>query len=112
MKQNIEQETKIGELLSGDNEFTSVRVSKNTLGALAKRGKFGDTFENIIQRMIVETEDKLQSNEGIILTEDNKHSKMTLMDFQQAMEYAATPQAEPRIGSLEALRINVERTKT
>jgi hypothetical protein len=30
--------------------------------------------------------------------ENNKHSKMTLMDFQQAMEYASTPQAEPRIG--------------
>jgi hypothetical protein len=35
--------------------------------------------------------------------EHNKHSKMTLMDFQQAMAYAATPQAEPRIGSLDAL---------
>lgn len=30
---------------------------------------------------------------------DNKlHSKMTLMNFQEAMAYAATPQAEPRIG--------------
>jgi hypothetical protein len=35
------------------------------------------------------------------LTEDNKHSKMTLMSFQEAMAYAATPQAEPRIGSEE-----------
>jgi hypothetical protein len=34
---------------------------------------------------------------------NNKHSKMTLMDFQQAMAWAATPQAEPRIGSLDAL---------
>ena len=59
MKQDIEQQTKIGELLSGDNEFTSVRVSKNTLNALAKRGKFRDTFEDIIQRMITETDDKL-----------------------------------------------------
>jgi hypothetical protein len=30
---------------------------------------------------------------------NNKHSKMTLMSFQEAMAYAATPQAEPRIGS-------------
>jgi hypothetical protein len=37
------------------------------------------------------------------LSEENKHSKMTLMDFQQAMAWAATPQAEPRIGSLDAL---------
>ena len=59
MKQNIEQETKIDELLSGDNEFTSVRVSRNTLNELAKRGKFRDTFEDIIQRMIVQSDDKL-----------------------------------------------------
>jgi hypothetical protein len=39
------------------------------------------------------------------LTQDNekKHSMMTLMDFQQAMAWAATPQAESRIGSLDAL---------
>jgi hypothetical protein len=30
---------------------------------------------------------------------NNNHSKMTLMSFQEAMAYAATPQAEPRIGS-------------
>ena len=59
-----QQQTKIGELLSQDNEFTSVRVSKNTLNALAKRGKFRDTFEDIIQRMIVESEDKLQPKDG------------------------------------------------
>jgi hypothetical protein len=36
--------------------------------------------------------------------EDNiKHSKMTLMSFQEALAYASTPQAEPRIGSLESL---------
>jgi hypothetical protein len=35
--------------------------------------------------------------------EDNKHSKMTLMSFQEALAYAASPQAEPRIGSIEAL---------
>jgi hypothetical protein len=35
--------------------------------------------------------------------ENNKHSKMTLMSFQEALAYAATPQAEPRIGSIEAL---------
>ena len=52
MKQDIQQQTKIGELLSQDNEYTSVRVSKNTLNELAKRGKFKDSFENIIQRMI------------------------------------------------------------
>ena len=60
----VQQQTKIGELLSPDNEFTSVRVSKNTLNELAKRGKFRDTFEDIIQRMIVESEDKLQPTEG------------------------------------------------
>jgi hypothetical protein len=58
------QQTKIGELLSGDNAYTSVRISKNTLNNLAKRGKFRDTFEDIIQRMITETEDKLQATEG------------------------------------------------
>lgn len=56
-------QTKIGELGSQDNEFTSVRVGKTTLGALAKSGKFGDTFENIIQRMIVELDDKIQATE-------------------------------------------------
>jgi hypothetical protein len=64
MKQDIEQETKIGEFLSGDNEVTSVRVSKNTLNELAKRGKFRDTFEDIIQRMILESDDKFQPTEG------------------------------------------------
>lgn len=59
-----QQQTKIGELLSPDNEFTSVRVSKTTLNELAKRGKFGDTFENIIQRMIVDSDSKLQATEG------------------------------------------------
>lgn len=59
-----QQQTKKGELQSQDNEFTSVRVGKTTLGALAKRGKLGDTFENIIQRMIVESDDKLQATEG------------------------------------------------
>jgi hypothetical protein len=33
----------------------------------------------------------------------NKHSKMTLMNFQEAMEWVNSPQSEPRIGSLEAL---------
>jgi hypothetical protein len=34
------------------------------------------------------------------MTEDNnKHSKMTLMSFQEAIAYASTPQAEGRIGS-------------
>ena len=47
-----------------DTEYTSVRVSKNTLNELAKRGKFGDTFENIIQRMIENSDDKLQAMEG------------------------------------------------
>jgi hypothetical protein len=64
MKQDIKQDTKIGELLSGDNEFTSVRVSKSTLNELANRGKFRDTFEDIIQRMIVESEDKLELTGG------------------------------------------------
>jgi hypothetical protein len=34
------------------------------------------------------------------MTEDsnNKHSKMTLMSFNEAIEYASTPQAEGRIG--------------
>jgi hypothetical protein len=58
------QQTKIGELLSGNNEYTSVRVSKITLNELAKRGKFGETFENIIQRMIENSDDKLQPTEG------------------------------------------------
>jgi hypothetical protein len=62
----MKQQMKIGEPLSGIpyNEYTSVRVSKNTLEALAKRGKFRDTFEDIIQRMITELEDKLQPTEG------------------------------------------------
>ena len=30
-----------------------------------------------------------------------KHSKMTLMSFKEALEYAATPQSEPRIGAEE-----------
>ena len=47
MKQDIKQDTKIGELLSGDNEFTSVRVSKSTLNELANRGAFRDTFEDV-----------------------------------------------------------------
>jgi predicted XRE-type DNA-binding protein len=55
------QQTKISELLSQDNAFTSVRVSKTTLNELAKRGKFRDTFEDIIQRMIAESDDKLQA---------------------------------------------------
>ena len=59
-----QQQTKIGGLVSQDTEFTFVRVGKITLGALAKRGKFGNTFENIIQRMIVESDDKVQATEG------------------------------------------------
>ena len=53
--------------------------------------------------MIENSDDKLQSYGGFILTEENKekHSKMTLMSFQEAMEYASTPQAEPRIGAEE-----------
>ena len=44
--------------------------------------------------------------------EDKKlHSKMTLMDFQQVMEYAATPQFEERIGSLEALELMLKGLK-
>jgi hypothetical protein len=38
------------------------------------------------------------------MSEDNKHSKMTLMSFNEAIEYAATPQAEGRIGSEDNLK--------
>lgn len=59
-----QQQTKIGELLSQDNEFTSIRVSKSTCNQLAKRGHFHDTFETIIQKLLVNTDDKLQPVEG------------------------------------------------
>lgn len=56
--------TKIQEMLYTDNEFTSLRVSRMTLDALAQRGKFRDTFDIIIQRLLSEAdqESKLQSS--------------------------------------------------
>jgi hypothetical protein len=37
------------------------------------------------------------------MSEEKKHSKMTLMSEQEALEYAASPQGEPRIGSEDNL---------
>ncbi|CAN5307078.1 hypothetical protein BH18THE2_BH18THE2_09260 [soil metagenome] len=58
------------EVLSNSNsntdEFTSLRVSRRTADALAARGKFRDTFDDIVQRLLAESDngDKLQPIAG------------------------------------------------
>jgi hypothetical protein len=43
--------------------------------------------------------------------EQEDKPKVTVMDFQKLMEYASTPQAEPRIGSLDSLNIMLSQMK-
>lgn len=57
-----EQETKIQTLgKDQDHEYTTIRVTRGTFNSLSKHGKFRETFEDIIIRLLSDAESKFET---------------------------------------------------